>query len=92
MKIASLADVFDLNVSPHNYTSHLCTMMHGHFSAVIPNLQLMEIDIDEVPWMSEFFTEPLCIENGELVLNQKPGWGMDVNEEAVRARPPKIKI
>ena len=92
LKIASLADVFDLNVSPHNYTSHLCTMMHGHFAAVIPNLQLMEIDIDEVPWMSEFFTEPLMIENGELVLNQKPGWGMDVNEEVVRARPPRIKI
>ena len=92
LKIASLADVFDLNVSPHNYTSHLCTMMHGHFSAVIPNLQLMEIDIDEVPWMSEFFTEPLVIKNGELVLSDKPGWGIDVNEDAVRARPPRVKI
>jgi len=92
LKIASLADVFDLNVSPHNYTSHLCTMMHGHFSAVIPNLQLMEIDIDEVPWMSEFFTEPLVINNDELVLNDKPGWGIDVNEDAVRARPPRVKI
>lgn len=91
-KIASLADVFDLNVSPHNYTSHLCSMIHGHYSAVIPNLQLMEIDVDEVPWMSDFFTEPLVIENGELILNDKPGWGMDVNEEAVKARPPRLKI
>jgi L-alanine-DL-glutamate epimerase-like enolase superfamily enzyme len=52
----------------------------------------MEIDIDEVPWMSEFFTEPLIIKNGELILNQKPGWGIDVNEDAVRARPPRVKI
>ena len=67
-------------------------MIHGHYSAVIPNLQLMEIDVDEVPWMSDFFTEPLVIENGELILNDKPGWGMDVKEEAVKARPPRLKI
>jgi L-alanine-DL-glutamate epimerase-like enolase superfamily enzyme len=52
----------------------------------------MEIDVDEVPWMSDFFTEPLVIENGELILNDKPGWGMDVNEEAVKARPPRLRI
>jgi L-alanine-DL-glutamate epimerase-like enolase superfamily enzyme len=29
------------------------------------------------------------IENGELVLPTRPGWGIEVNERAVRARPPK---
>jgi galactonate dehydratase len=29
------------------------------------------------------------IEDGELVLPSGPGWGIDVNEKAVRARPPK---
>ena len=29
------------------------------------------------------------IENGEFVLPTGPGWGIDVNEKAVRARPPK---
>ena len=52
----------------------------------------MEIDVDEVPWLEEFFTEPLNIENGELILTDKPGWGMDVKEEAVRKRPPRIDI
>jgi len=28
-------------------------------------------------------------ENGEFVLPKGPGWGIDVNEKAVRARPPK---
>ena len=87
IRIANLADVFDMNVSPHNFTGHLCTMMHGHYSAITPNFQVMEFDVDEVPWLGEFFTEPLVIEEGELVLNDKPGWGMDVNEDAVRARP-----
>ena len=29
------------------------------------------------------------IDNGEFVLPRGPGWGIDVNEKAVRARPPK---
>jgi L-alanine-DL-glutamate epimerase-like enolase superfamily enzyme len=28
-------------------------------------------------------------ENGEFVLPARPGWGVEVNEAAVRARPPK---
>ena len=47
----------------------------------------MEFDVDEVPWLSDFFTDPLQIENGVLVLTEKPGWGMDINEQAVRERP-----
>ena len=48
----------------------------------------MEFDPDEVGWLPEYFTQPLAIENGELVLSERPGWGMDVNDEAVKARPP----
>jgi len=29
------------------------------------------------------------IENGHLVLPSAPGWGTEVNEEAVRAHPPR---
>ena len=92
IKIAAVADVFDLNVSPHNFTGHLATQINAHFSAITPNLELMEFDVDEVPWLGEFFTEPLQIEKGVLALSEKPGWGMDVDEEAVRERPPRVLI
>jgi galactonate dehydratase len=29
------------------------------------------------------------VENGQLVVPQAPGWGTDINEEALRARPAK---
>ncbi len=64
-------------------------MMHAHYSAIIPNLQIMEFDVDEVPWMGDYFTSSLRIEDGELVLGDQPGWGMGVDEDAVRARPPR---
>jgi galactonate dehydratase len=55
----------------------------------VPNFRVMEIDIDSAPWRDEFYTVVPTIENGEFVLPTGPGWGIDVNEKAVRARPPK---
>jgi L-alanine-DL-glutamate epimerase-like enolase superfamily enzyme len=88
LKIASMADVYETNVAPHNFYGHLCSAISAHFSAVVPNFRIMEIDIDSAPWRDEFYDTVPVIENGELVLPMKPGWGIDVNEKAVRARPP----
>ena len=92
IKIANVADVFDLNISPHNFTGYLATQISAHFAAITPNLEIMEFDVDEVPWLGEFFTEPLRIEDGKLILTEKPGWGMDIDEKAVLKRPPRTKL
>lgn len=89
VKIAAMADAYEMNVAPHNFYGHLCTMHSAHFCASIPNLRIMEIDIDSAPWRDEFVTAVPVIEDGELVLPTAPGWGMDINEKAVRVRPPK---
>jgi galactonate dehydratase len=49
----------------------------------------METDVDAVPWRDELVHVPPVIKNGESVLPTRPGWGVEVNEAAVRARPPK---
>ena len=89
VKIASMAETFEINVAPHNFYGHLSSYMSAHFSAIVPNFRIMEIDLDHVPWDHEFVTRPAVIENGEFVLPERPGWGCDVDEKAVRARPPK---
>jgi galactonate dehydratase len=89
LKIASMADVYEINVAPHNFYGHLCSAISATFSAVVPNFRVMEIDIDSAPWRDEFYTVVPAIENGEFLLPKGPGWGIDVNEKAVRARPPK---
>jgi galactonate dehydratase len=89
LKIAAMADVYETNVAPHNFYGHLCSMISAHFSAVVPNFRIMEIDIDSAPWRDEFYDQAPVIESGELVLPTRPGWGIEVNERAVRARPPK---
>jgi L-alanine-DL-glutamate epimerase-like enolase superfamily enzyme len=89
LKIAAMADVYEVNVAPHNFYGHLCSMISAHFSAAVPNVRIMEIDIDSAPWRDEFYTSVPVIENGELVMPTAPGWGIEVNEAAVRARPPR---
>jgi L-alanine-DL-glutamate epimerase-like enolase superfamily enzyme len=88
-KIASMADVYEINVAPHNFYGHLCSAISATFSAIVPNFRVMEIDIDSAPWRDEFYTVVPTIENGAFVLPSGPGWGIDVNEKAVRARPPR---
>jgi L-alanine-DL-glutamate epimerase-like enolase superfamily enzyme len=90
-RIADLAAGFDLNVSPHNPMSHLMTHMSAQFGAALPNFSILEIDVDGVPWRDELVTPPV-IENGELVLGDAPGWGCEVNEEAIRAHAPATEV
>jgi galactonate dehydratase len=88
MKIAAMAEAYEVNCAPHNFYGNLSTMMSAHFCAAIANFRIMEIDIDDVPWKDEVVSPP-AIEAGHLVLPSSPGWGVEVNEAAIRAHPPK---
>ncbi len=86
-KIADLAELYEMNVAPHNHHSHFGTFMTAHFAAAIPNLRILEVDIDDVAWKDEIVTALPHIENSMLSLPTGPGWGIEVNEEAVKAHP-----
>lgn len=89
IKIAAMADAYEINVAPHNFNGHLGSLISAHMSAAIPNFRIMEIDIDDVRWKDDIVTVAPVIDNGDLILPKGPGWGADVNEEFVRAHPPK---
>ena len=84
-KIGDLADVFQLNVAPHNYYSHLATYMSASLCAVLPNVRIMEIDIDDVPWKDDLTTHVPDIVDGYMKIPTRPGWGTELNEEVVKA-------
>jgi len=89
LKIAAAAEAHEVNVAPHNFYGHLCSMMNAHFCAAVPNLRIMEIDIDRLAWDHELFTHLPDIVDGHLIIPDRPGWGTEPNEEALRAHPPK---
>lgn len=88
MKIAAAAQAHEVNVACHNFYGHLCTMINAHFCAAVPNLRIMEVDIDRIAWDHELFTHLPQYEDGHLVMPDRPGWGTEPVEEALRAHPP----
>ncbi len=86
-KIGDLANVFQLNVAPHNYYSHLATHMSASLCAVLPNVRIMEIDIDDVPWKDDLTTHVPDITDGYMKIPTRPGWGTELNEEVAKAHP-----
>ena len=86
-KVGDLAEAYQLNVAPHNYYSHLASLTSASLCAVLPNVRIMEIDIDDVPWKDELTTSVPEIKDGYIKVPTGPGWGADLNEEVARAHP-----
>jgi L-alanine-DL-glutamate epimerase-like enolase superfamily enzyme len=88
MKIAAAAEAHEVNVACHNFYGHLCTMMNAHFCAAIPNLRIMEVDIDRIAWDHELFSHVPEYQDGHLVIPDRPGWGTEPIEAAMLKYPP----
>ena len=52
----------------------------------------METDVDSCPWRDEYVTELPEIRDGYLQVPTGPGWGVELNEEAIASRPWKGNI
>lgn len=82
-KMADMAETFEVNITPHNYYSHLSTFMAANYCAVIPNVRMLEVDVDDVPWKDEITSRPEIVW-GNMTLPTGSGWGCEVNETMVR--------
>lgn len=87
-KVGNLAEAFKLNVAPHNHYSHLSGAIAAQLCAVLPNVRIMEIDVDDVPWKDDLvYGVTPEIEGGYITVPSGPGWGVEIDEEVVRAHP-----
>lgn len=90
-RIAAFADAYEITFAPHNPVGDLGSLMSVHLSALAPNLRIMELRVDEAPWTREFLTHPPQVQDGHMLVPDRPGWGTEMNEEALRARPPRTR-
>jgi L-alanine-DL-glutamate epimerase-like enolase superfamily enzyme len=68
MKIAHLAEGYNVPVVTHLAPEILC-----HALAAVPN----GLYLEHMPWSFELFREVPQVENGQFVLSQKPGLGLE---------------
>jgi L-alanine-DL-glutamate epimerase-like enolase superfamily enzyme len=86
-KIAALADVHEIPITPYNAVSHLSTFMTAQLCASVPNINIMGMDVDGAPWKDEIVTEVPVIKDGFLQLPRKPGIGCELNEKVIAKHP-----
>lgn len=86
-RIANLANLYYVPFAPHMVASFLGAMASAHVCASVPNFLILE-------WQIYFETDPMYKEivtyDGEMVvdgflpLSNKPGIGVEINEEGMR--------
>ncbi len=76
MKIAGMAEAFNLPI-----VSHVMPEILVHLVAAAPN----GLTVEYMPWMLALYEETPAIENGMLILSDKPGLGLKFDEEAVKS-------
>jgi L-alanine-DL-glutamate epimerase-like enolase superfamily enzyme len=74
MKVAGMAEAFNLPV-----VSHVMPEMLVHVIAACPN----GLTVEYMPWMLALYEETPRIDNGELVLPEKPGLGLKFDEKVI---------
>jgi galactonate dehydratase len=87
-RIANLANLYYIPFAPHMVATFLGAMACAHVCASVPNFLIME-------WQSYFMNNPMYkeimtfdmenwIENSFIKVSNKPGIGVDINEEGMK--------
>lgn len=74
-KIAALAEVYEVAVSPHNPSGPLSMIASAQLAATLPNCPILEHAWGEVPWRAELLDPPERFQDGKLLLTDEPGLG-----------------
>ncbi len=86
-RIANLSNLYFVPFAPHMVASFLGAMASCHVCASVPNFMVLE-------WQTYYHTNPMfkeivtfdgpMIEKGFIPLSEKPGIGVDINEEGMK--------
>ena len=86
-RIANLSNLFYVPFSPHMVASFLGAMASCHVCASVPNFQIMEwqiyMDTDQM-WQDIVTYDGERTSDGFIKLSEKPGIGVEINEEGMR--------
>ena len=87
-KIAAMAAVQDLRVAPHCSIGPIALAAALHFDVSTPNFMIQEAFAEfDVPWRSALVGGWNPIQNGEFLLSDKPGLGLDIDENVIAEHP-----
>jgi len=87
-EIAAMAQPYYIAVAPHNFNSTTIALAATlNVSACIPNFLITEYFFNFKPRGDEIAMNPFKVENGYIKIPDKPGLGLELDEEAMSRYP-----
>ncbi|MSU73326.1 MAG: mandelate racemase/muconate lactonizing enzyme family protein [Opitutus sp.] len=85
---AAMAEWYHVSIAPHQACGPVSLLACAHIDACIPNFLIQECNVDfESEFVRDLFLGLPVIENGHLLLPEKPGLGIEFNEAAAEKYP-----
>jgi len=81
--VGELAALHGVKFAPHNPSGPVASMHSGHVCAAASGFDILEFAWGEVPWRAELLDPPEQIEDGYLIVSDRPGLGHTLNAKTV---------
>ncbi|MBM3265209.1 MAG: galactonate dehydratase [candidate division Zixibacteria bacterium] len=85
-KIAALAESRYVQVAPHSPQGPISTAAAAHLGMAIPNFLILEF-VRSAPYRDRVLKEAWPVKDGHLTVPDRPGLGVELDEEALAASP-----
>ncbi len=84
-KIATMAEAYYIPISPHDASGPINILAGAHVSLNVPNFYKLEARRVRFDFYNAFLSEPLEVRDGDLVVPNRPGLGVSLNPDYLRA-------
>ena len=81
--IAVLASAWKMRCIPHFSAGVVSLAANLHLAGAMTNIPMIEMTLDENPLRDRLGCNPIRVEEGQLVLPEGPGLGIEINDEVV---------
>ncbi len=85
-KIAAVAELDNVAVSPHNPSGPVATAASVQLCAGLSNFSILEFAWGEVPWRAQLINPPEQFIGGKIRVPDAPGFGIELNDKEVARR------
>lgn len=86
-RMATMMEAYNVLLAPHNPNGPLSTLASAHVCASVPNFFRQEFMFNDVPWRDTIISHPIEVQEGKLILSDRPGLGVDLVEEEMEKHP-----
>ncbi|HLA53200.1 MAG TPA: mandelate racemase/muconate lactonizing enzyme family protein [Flavitalea sp.] len=83
-KIASIAKDNNILCVPHAFKTGILVAASIHLIAAIPNAPFLEFSVTESPIRKGILQDPFVMRDGYVEVPQKPGLGIELNQEVIK--------